>query len=113
MATPTRFTPESTVDVQLAFGSDILMVLDECPEYPVSHEYARESHAAHRPLGARRPTRTTARRIAEAPTRHALFPIVQGSMFADLRRECADRAAWNSMPTATPSAASRWASRGR
>ena len=37
------FTPESTVDVQLAFGSDILMVLDECPEYPVSHEYARES----------------------------------------------------------------------
>src|SRR6267154_4910898 len=37
------FTPESTVDVQLAFGSDILMALDECPEYPVSHEYARES----------------------------------------------------------------------
>src|SRR5579871_5142231 len=37
------FTPESTVDVQLAFGSDILMVLDECPAYPVSHEYARES----------------------------------------------------------------------
>ncbi len=37
------FTPESTVDVQLAYGSDILMVLDECPEYPVSHEYARQS----------------------------------------------------------------------
>ena len=37
------FTPESTVDVQMALGSDILMVLDECPEYPVSHEYARES----------------------------------------------------------------------
>src|SRR5512142_2733756 len=37
------FTPESTVDVQLALGSDIQMVLDECPEYPVSHEYARES----------------------------------------------------------------------
>src|SRR5581483_11213517 len=30
------FTPESTVDVQLAFGSDILMALDECPEYPVT-----------------------------------------------------------------------------
>src|SRR5437870_3084543 len=40
------FTPESTVDVQLAFGSDILMALDECPEYPVSHEYARQ--AMHR-----------------------------------------------------------------
>src|SRR5215831_10159046 len=35
------FTPQSTVDVQLAFGSDILMALDECPEYPVSHEYSR------------------------------------------------------------------------
>src|ERR1017187_3300517 len=33
------FTPESIVDVQLAFGSDIQMVLDDCPEYPVSHEY--------------------------------------------------------------------------
>ena len=31
------------MDAQLAFGSDILMVLDECPEYPVSHEYARET----------------------------------------------------------------------
>src|SRR5579863_92502 len=37
------FTPQNTVDVQLAFGSDILMALDECPEYPVSHEYARQS----------------------------------------------------------------------
>src|SRR6202051_2540842 len=37
------FTPQSTVDAQLAFGSYILMALDECPEYPVSHEYARES----------------------------------------------------------------------
>ena len=35
------FTPESTVDVQLAFGSDILMVLDECLNYPVSHAAAR------------------------------------------------------------------------
>ena len=47
-----RFTPESTVDVQLAFGSDILMVLDECPEYPVSHEYARESMHRTVTLGA-------------------------------------------------------------
>ena len=38
-----KFTPASTVDVQLAFGSDIMMVLDECPAYPVSHEYARVS----------------------------------------------------------------------
>jgi len=82
------FTPESTVDTQLAFASDIMMVLDECPEYPVSHEYARASmqrtvrwaHAACAHFHRRRP---------QLATRHALFPIVQGSMFADLRRECA------------------------
>src|SRR3979490_2688516 len=38
-----QFTPESTVDVQLALGSDVMMVLDECPEYPVSHEYPRQA----------------------------------------------------------------------
>ncbi len=82
------FTPESTVDVQLAFGSDIMMVLDECPEYPVSHEYARES--MHRTVRwARQAFEYYRHRIAEIPTRHALFPIVQGSMFSDLRRECA------------------------
>jgi queuine tRNA-ribosyltransferase len=82
------FTPESTVDVQLAFGSDILMVLDECPEYPVSHEYARES--MHRTVRwARRANQHFRERMAESPGRHALFPIVQGSMFPDLRRECA------------------------
>jgi len=82
------FTPESTVDVQLALGSDIQMVLDECPEYPVSHEYARES-MQRTVRWARLAKAHFEKRIAESPTRHALFPIVQGSMFADLRRECA------------------------
>jgi queuine tRNA-ribosyltransferase len=86
------FTPESTVDVQLAFGSDILMALDECPEYPVSHEYARES--MHRTVRWAREADLHyrghyRRQIAEIPARHALFPIVQGGMFRDLRRECA------------------------
>src|SRR5579862_9671422 len=85
-----RFTPESTVDVQLALGSDIMMVLDECPPYPVSHETARVS--------MNRTIRWAAEafvhyrhQIADWPTRHALFPIVQGSMFPDLRRDCAER----------------------
>ena len=83
-----RFTPESTVDVQLAFGSDIQMALDECPEYPVSHEFARES--MHRTLAwARRAHAHFLLRMRETASRHALFPIVQGSMFAGLRRECA------------------------
>lgn len=82
------FTPESTVDAQLAFGSDILMALDECPEYPVSHEYARQS--MHRTVRwAHQANRHFLGRIAQSPTRHALFPIVQGSVFPDLRRECA------------------------
>ncbi len=51
---------------------------------------ARE-HAAHGAVGAARPIAHYRRRMAEEPARrrHALFPIVQGSMFADLRRECA------------------------
>ncbi len=82
------FTPESMVDVQLAYGSDILMVLDECPEYPVSHEYARQS-MQRTVRWAGQANRHFLSRMAESPTRHALFPIVQGSMFPDLRRECA------------------------
>jgi len=82
------FTPESTVDAQLAFGSDILMVLDECPEYPVNHEFARES-MERTVRWARQANDHYRRRMAEIPARHALFPIVQGSMFADLRRRCA------------------------
>jgi len=82
------FTPESTVDIQLALGSDILMVLDECPEYPVRHEYARES-MQRTVRWARQANSHFQNRMAESPTAHALFPIVQGSMFPDLRRECA------------------------
>ncbi len=84
------FTPEGTVDAQLAYGSDILMALDECPGYPASHEYARQ--AMQRTVRwAGEAYRHYARRLHEVETRHALFPIVQGSTFADLRRECAER----------------------
>jgi queuine tRNA-ribosyltransferase len=82
------FTPESTVDVQLALGSDIIMALDECLEYPASHEaaktamqrtvdWARKAHAHHRC------------RREETGAPGELFPIVQGSMYADLRQACA------------------------
>jgi len=87
---PHMFTPESTVDVQLALGSDIMMVLDECTEYPVSHEYARKS-MERTVRWAGQANRHYRKRVDEEVDagRHALFPIVQGSMFADLRRECA------------------------
>jgi len=84
------FTPESTVDVQLALGSDIMMVLDECPEYPVSHEYARES-MERTVAWAKIADAHFRRNTAEAPGAQSLFPIVQGSMFPDLRRACAEQ----------------------
>ncbi len=85
-----KFTPCSTVDVQLALGSDIMMVLDECPAYPVSHEYAKVS--MNRTVRwASEAMDHWRERMKSIPTRHALFPIVQGSMFPDLRRECAER----------------------
>ncbi|HWQ55840.1 MAG TPA: tRNA guanosine(34) transglycosylase Tgt [Bryobacteraceae bacterium] len=85
-----KFTPESTVDTQLALGSDVMMVLDECPEYPVSREYARES-MERTVRWARTAYRHYLERIAALPTRHALFPIVQGSVYPELRRECAEQ----------------------
>jgi queuine tRNA-ribosyltransferase len=76
-----RLTPESALDVQEALGADIRMVLDECTEYPATHEHARQS--------MERTVRWAVRSFAHR--RSAVFPIVQGSMFADLRRECASR----------------------
>jgi len=84
------FTPESTVDVQLALGSDILMPLDECLEYPASHEAAHQ--AMQRTVRwAQAAYRYFELRAEDTGSASALFPIVQGSMFADLRRDCASQ----------------------
>src|SRR5258708_11898147 len=80
------FTPESTIDVQLALGSDIMMVLDECLEYRASHEAARVSTA--RTVRWARSAYAHYRQHGD-DGRRACFPIVQGSMYPDLRRECA------------------------
>jgi len=82
------FTPESTVDAQLAFGSDILMALDECVPYPATREAAQAS-MARTIAWARRAAAQHGAAVAAGDSGHALFPIVQGSMFPDLRRECA------------------------
>jgi queuine tRNA-ribosyltransferase len=82
------FTPESTVDVQLALGSDILMALDECIAYPASYEAANQ--ATRRTIAwAQSAYRYYLHRREETDSSAALFPIVQGSMFADLRTACA------------------------
>src|SRR5882724_4159580 len=84
---PDMFTPESTIDVQLALGSDIMMVLDECLEYPASHEAERVS--MERTTRWARAAYAHYRRIGNDGARFC-FPIVQGSMFADLRRKSAE-----------------------
>jgi queuine tRNA-ribosyltransferase len=79
------FTPEKAVDVQISIGSDIMMCLDECTDFPVT-----EAAAA---LSMRRTTEW-ARRCRDrwrerAIPGQALFGIVQGSIFEHLRRESA------------------------
>ena len=81
------FTPESVIDIQAAFGSDIRMVLDECTEYPATREHARRS--------MERTVNWAARGLARARAGEsgggAVFAVLQGSMFPDLRRQCAGR----------------------
>ncbi|MCC6536565.1 MAG: tRNA guanosine(34) transglycosylase Tgt [Bryobacterales bacterium] len=85
------FTPESTVDVQKALGSDIMMVLDECLPYPSGHEATRVS--MERTVRWAREAFTHYRAAPPRSGRlpQALFPIVQGGMYGDLREECARR----------------------
>lgn len=75
-------TPESAVEVQESLGSDIMMVLDECTPFPATHEAASKSlemtaRWAERGLRARK------------STTQALFGIVQGGIYSDLRRTSA------------------------
>jgi queuine tRNA-ribosyltransferase len=84
------FTPESTVDVQQSLGSDIAMVLDECPPYPIDHRKAQRS--LWRTLAWAERAFTHFRQLPDQQrTRQALFPIVQGGMYEDLRRQCVER----------------------
>ncbi len=73
-------TPEKAVEIQEALGSDIAMVLDECVPYPATYDYALTSQEL---------TTRWARRAKMAHRRsdQALFGIVQGGMYADLREK--------------------------
>ncbi len=79
-----RLTPELAVQIQEALGSDIMMVLDECLPYP-----SEKSAAA----GSMQLTLRWAERClrAKGAESGALFGIVQGSVFPDLRRECVEQ----------------------
>jgi len=76
---PILLTPESAVEIQEQLGADIMMALDECTPYPAEHRQAQKSLD----LTARWAERSFAARRSSS---HAIFGIVQGSVFADLRR---------------------------
>jgi len=71
-------SPEKATEVQMALGADIIMAFDECVPYPAEYEYAKKS--------TERTTRW-AKRCQEAHTRkdQALFGIIQGGMYKELR----------------------------
>jgi queuine tRNA-ribosyltransferase len=106
------FSPEHSMEVQIALGADVMMAFDECVETPASWERTRDSmgltHAwaarslaywkAHRhevPWARQGQEDTPLPRpstLGPRPSSHqALFGIVQGGMYADLRRESAER----------------------
>lgn len=83
------FSPEKAIDIQRSIGADIIMAFDECTPYPCDYEYAKRSmHMTHRWL-----KRCMVQMENTAPKYgydQALFPIVQGSTYKDLRIESAE-----------------------
>jgi queuine tRNA-ribosyltransferase len=91
------FTPESVVEIQRIIGADIIMAFDECTPWPCEYDSARKSmELTHRWLD-----RVVARFNDTEPMwgyNQLLFPIVQGSVYKDLRRESAEKIASVGMP---------------
>ena len=121
------FTPERSMEIQIALGADIVMAFDECTEHPAERERARasmemtlrwarrskdyfEAHkhevpwsesghrvigsSDHRKSGGTPATQPGAAAVYDSitkPNAPALFGIIQGGMYADLRRESAER----------------------
>jgi len=83
------FTPERAVDIQRTIGADIIMAFDECTPYPCAYDYAKRSmHMTHRWL------QRCMNQMNETESKYGydqvLFPIVQGSVYKDLREESAE-----------------------
>jgi len=88
-------TPEKSIEIQLALGSDIIMVLDECPPYPCSKDYAKKS-LERTTRWAERCFRYFHEQINKNKKKYKkcrplLFCIVQGSVFKDLRKKSANQ----------------------
>ena len=82
------FTPEKAIDIQRSIGADIIMAFDECTPYPCDYAYAKNSMGmTHRWL--KRCLEQTDKTSCNYGYNQALFPIVQGSTYKDLRQESA------------------------
>ncbi|MBC7383317.1 MAG: tRNA guanosine(34) transglycosylase Tgt [Bacteroidia bacterium] len=91
------FSPEIATDIQRTIGADIFMAFDECPPYPCDHKYAHDSMLlTHRWL------QRCVKRFNETEPLYGveqnLFPIVQGSIYKDLRIASAQFIASQDMP---------------
>ncbi len=83
------FSPEKSMEIQRYIGADIIMAFDECPPYPSSYQYARESmEMTHRWL--KRCGSWLEENEAFYGYEQSLFPIVQGSTYKDLRVKSAE-----------------------
>ena len=80
------FTPEKAVDIQRSIGSDIIMCLDECTEYPASFDRAAASMA----MTERWARRCKAHWEQSGGAHQSLFAIVQGNVYESLRRNSAE-----------------------
>ena len=86
------FTPENVMDIQRTIGADIIMAFDECTPYPCDYNYAKRSmHMTHRWL--KRCCETFDNTEGKYGYEQTLFPIVQGSIYKDLRRQSAEEIA--------------------
>ncbi|MCY2687927.1 tRNA guanosine(34) transglycosylase Tgt [Salinimicrobium sp. TH3] len=84
-----NFTPENVMEIQRSIGADIIMAFDECTPYPCDYKYAKNSmHRTHRWLDR------CITHFDKTPPLYgysqALFPIVQGSTYRDLREQSAE-----------------------
>lgn len=80
---PLFLSPEKAIQIENSLGADIIMAFDECPPYPATHEYAKQSLER---------TSRWAERCLEAhkkPEQQGLFGIIQGGMYKDLREQSA------------------------
>jgi|TARA_B100001094_G_scaffold327528_1_gene385960 queuine tRNA-ribosyltransferase len=83
------FTPENVMEIQRNIGADIIMAFDECTPYPCDYNYAKRSmHMTHRWLDR------CVNHLEKLPFKYgfsqAFFPIVQGSVYKDLRQQSAE-----------------------